>query len=153
MSNDTKDKLAFFDSFDFTPRLPCPFCQALMNVGRLSTNMYTEHRASHSCRNPECMLNPYNRYSYSYNETLNEFIGASIVLPLDGDIYHLMINKEYGETWLEKLRQGTGKLSDTPYWIPVSLIEIDQYIQFDPAQPVESGSKIIKRLWALRAYY
>lgn len=153
MSDDTQSKLDFFDSFDFKPRLPCPFCGTLMYVGRLSTNMYTEHRASHSCREPACMLTPYNRYSYSYNETLKDFLGASIVLPAEGDQYHLMINKEHNETWLEKLKKGTGKLSDTPYYVPVTLIELDLYIEFDPAQPIESGSRIIKRLLNLRPYY
>jgi hypothetical protein len=153
MSDDVKSKLAFFDSFDFTPRLPCPFCGNLMNVGRLSTNMYTEHRASHSCREPECMLNPYNRYTYSYNETLNEFIGASIVAEYEGNYYHLVVNKDYDETWIEKLKRGSGKIATEPYWIPITMLELDLYIEFDPAQPVESGSKIIKKLVRLAPFY
>ena len=99
------------------------------------------------------MLNPYNRYSYSYNETLNQFLGASIVLPVDNEYYHLMLNKEYEETWLEKLKKGTGKLSDTPYYVPVTLIELELCMDFDPAQPIESGARNIKRLLNLRPYY
>lgn len=151
--DDTKSKLAFFDSFDFTPRLPCPFCGSPMSVGRLSTNMYTEHRANHSCREPDCMLNPYNRYSYSYNETLGEFIGVSIVIMEGEHYYHLVLNKDYDETWMERLKKGTGKISTEPYWIPVTMLELDLYIEFDPAQPIESGSQIIKKLVKLAPFY
>jgi len=145
-----EEDMDFFHSFDFTPRRPCPFCQVPMKVMRLGdSKMYEEHHSSHFCDNNNCKMPPSSRYSLTWNESKNEFMGAIIVVQHEGTYYQLFCNKEQNETWMEKLLpNGPGT-----YWVPKPIVELTQYINFNPDSPIESGLEIVRRLLDLTPFY
>lgn len=144
-----EEQMDFFQSFDFTPRKPCPFCGQMMKVYRQSANMFSEHRASHSCENNDCKKSPSSRYTICWNETKNEFLSVTMVVEVDFVYYRLFCMRESNETWIEKLvPNGAGTM-----WVPKPVIEIQSYIKFNPDSPIESGLEIVRRLLDLKLFY
>lgn len=150
MTYSEEESMDFFQAFDFTPRNPCPFCGVKMKVYRLSSgDMFSEHRASHSCESEACKVSPSSRFTICLDETHNEFLSVTMVVQVNDTYYRLFCMKESNETWIEKLiPDGVGNM-----WVPKPVIEIQSYIKFNPDSPIESGLEIVNRLLDLKLFY
>lgn len=121
----------------------CPFCHKLMICKEY------DDRLQYSCKSILCENSPYYLYNFSINKNGN-LIHVVVLLEYE-NWYALSIDFIDNTTMMEQLKMVPNDGSDI-YYLPVNIMWIENAIQFDLNNPIESGKTIINRLLNLRVF-